>query len=618
MAFNYQKINTYFILSVKLIWSALIFLGLFVSGFMLLDSLAKGFDITDESYYLLSVMQPQNQLFETSHFGYALAPLYFLSGGNVISFKLLGILFLFFAGLLFTVLLKKYWQSWSHTVYQNSVILPSITALMYYHHWLLVPSYNWLAFVSTLLFGSGIFLFCQHNEALEKKQHLIFVVSSILVGFGGTLAFLAKPTTAFLLASIFLLWVCYHRHNKNILAFFITSGCIALAVLFIHSIISFSGPSGYLNDLRGSFESGELLGASHSFSEVNKSLWTSLSQMASLFIKFYVTRLLLLGYVVLLILKYTSNLLNQERYSLKPRAIHFFTSLVLFSWFLAILQANQIRIPHVLQIEGQLTPGSILVMMLWVFILASFLIHQLTENQNKKDFEHYKTILFLSFVLFLMSIAYVYGTNNLPMVHITGGSFFLILGIFYVSNWMFQQTNYIFYNKILSLLITLQLVLCMWHGYTHPYRLQGTILDQKIPITFLNGKVTLYTDNRTASYVKKLMSDAIANGWQKNIPLIDMTGGSPGALVILSARILGKGWFSGGYSGSSAYALDALKHMPSPLLQKAWVLTAPNGIISLDTSILKACNLDFPSHYTLVGEYMTAHRDEKQYLWKPL
>ena len=70
-------------------------------SFILISNISKGFDITDESYYLLAAMFP-NEMFSTvTHEGFYTGFLYNLSGHNLKYFRLLGIVLLIIVTYLF-------------------------------------------------------------------------------------------------------------------------------------------------------------------------------------------------------------------------------------------------------------------------------------------------------------------------------------------------------------------------------------------------------------------------------------------------------------------------------------------------------------------------------------
>ena len=80
----------------NLAWSASNRLLLFVPPailiylvFILGLNSSRGFDITDESFYVISASQPENILASTTQFGYYTGLLYLISGKNIAVFRIL-------------------------------------------------------------------------------------------------------------------------------------------------------------------------------------------------------------------------------------------------------------------------------------------------------------------------------------------------------------------------------------------------------------------------------------------------------------------------------------------------------------------------------------------------
>jgi hypothetical protein len=160
--------------------------------------------------------------------------------------------------------------------------------------------------------------------------------------------------------------------------------------------------------------------------------------------------------------------------------------------------------------------------------------------------------------------------------------------------------------------------LVLTSAYKNPYRLPAGVKNQIEPVTFAGSKRSVFVDKKTAKYVNDLKRIAFDAGWKRGIPLVDLTGGSPGATVILGGRILAIPWLLGGYKGSNNFAHSALKMVSSSTLHDSWVLTAPEGKRRLSSEILSRLGLDFPDAYKAVGKLRTGHRNEKQVLWRPL
>lgn len=98
--FILKHVNKLFLFS-----SLLIFVYIF---FLLISSISSGFDITDESYYILHA-QYQNDVYQViRRDGYYTGILYFFSNGNLALHRLFGILILVGVSLWFAIELCKY------------------------------------------------------------------------------------------------------------------------------------------------------------------------------------------------------------------------------------------------------------------------------------------------------------------------------------------------------------------------------------------------------------------------------------------------------------------------------------------------------------------------------
>ncbi len=621
----------------KLCWlnvsvQILIFIIVASSIFILFSSASKGFDITDESYYLLSASQPQNSFADMSHFGYVLTYLYALAGKNIALYRVLGMLFLFCAGLAFSFSFEKYWQSWSNT--ENncrlniSLILPgSVIVLIYYGQWwLLTPSYNWLALVAVLLAGTGLLYgFINHDTSQITKNSLSNIwAGSLLVGFGGALAFLAKPPAAALLALTVVLWVCCHWQNNKKIIFLLFAALTALVLLSLHARINFGGYWGFYKNLQESFAFAATLSEGLSLFEISQTALSSFIDFFALISHLLMFQIIFFLAVIFLIIG-----LAKPIKKMSSLISYTLTSVILFFWLLLILLQSQYGSSLGLSFFKQnfisLNIGSSLLMIYILLFVSATCIHVVDRRLNVTEIISYPRLAMLYTFLLLLTISFAYGSSNEILRQFSGASYFFMLGIFYISAWMINRHA----NNVLINLIVLAgaiNLLCLFlHGYDNPYRLVGNIGNQKSSITLLPSSGTLYVDKKTANYVNSLKSQALAAGWLPNTPLIDMTGATPGALVILNARILGKAWLLGGYSGSNKFASMALKSVSIDLLEKAWVLTSVykaqetpvDGRQALDSHVLNALHLSFPNNYTLVGEYKTGYRHETQQLWKP-
>jgi len=73
----------------------------------------------------------------------------------------------------------------------------------------------------------------------------------------------------------------------------------------------------------------------------------------------------------------------------------------------------------------------------------------------------------------------------------------------------------------------------------------------------------------------RLLADVAREHHLAGVPILDVTGASPGYVRQLGGRPVGSSWLLGAYPGSLDAALDAVHGDAPPLMDRAWVLDAP-------------------------------------------
>jgi hypothetical protein len=244
-------------------------------------------------------------------------------------------------------------------------------------------------------------------------------------------------------------------------------------------------------------------------------------------------------------------------------------------------------------------------------------------KNNKPDGNGYnrvqfRELLILYVFLLLLAVAYAFGSGNGLIRQMSGAFVFLSGASLYSAFWIDQYIEKKYLGSTVSLLLVLSVCLVLTLAYKDPYRLPARVKYQIEPVTFAGNKGSIFVDKKTAKYVNDLKRIAFDAGWKRGMPLVDLTGGSPGAMVTLGGKILCIPWLIGGYKGSNDFVLAALDMVSNSTLHVAWVLTAPGGSRGLSSEILSYLGLDFPDSYKAVGKLRTGHRNEEQVLWSPL
>jgi len=581
-------------------------LFIIVLGQLVLN-IAHGLDITDESYYILVAAHP-NELFSTvTHEGYYTGLLYFLSSYHLSYFRLLGILLLLGVSIWFTIELFKYISKKFDFSYQKLdkylFALPiAMGSLVYYQYWLLTPSYDWLALVSVILVIGSLFRVV-NRKIRNYNEFLTF--DYVILSFSLSLSFMAKPTTALGLTLLSIIFVIYEHKNINLKKSIISIIMLTGLIVSLHIVFLDGGFLAYYERLTEGMERQSLMDGSYTLGNRYNDLIILLK--AYFFEKFYyhrISNIIIYLFVVLVTMLYAL------RHKINARKIYLvlmFIILTIYAFFMFRYSINHNRLADMLWFNT---------IELLCINIGLVLIFVLFSKNKLQLLKHMFYILPLLFIILLGSFAVSFGTNNNILMHMISSIIFVIVAIL-IWNYIFEKTEEL--KLFVSLMGTISAVIIYFaiqNAYEHPYRLETSIKEQNQYIDFLGG---IYVDAGQKKYIKTLQSIAEKNK-KKNekISLIDMTGGTPAANVILDAEFFGEAWLLGYYKGSNEFVYRALSsYKNTNKLKNAWILTAPKGVLRLNLNILKKLGLDFPNDYVKIGIVKTTRRNEIQELWKP-
>ncbi len=581
--------------------------------FILIFNASHGFDITDESFYILWASQPEHVLASTTQFGYYTRLLYIISNESIATFRILGLLLLLSVGGFFFVALERYWMSLSGAVLHarlrwETICLILIGTLVYYRSWLLTPSYNWLALFCTLVVATGLLRVATNGVKDMRPNKMMFglLINGLLVGIGGGIAFMAKPTTALILSLVTLYWVVVHYQRfwwKSFLGIALTSAC---SVLFMHAIIFKGGIIPFYVQLREGMEIGKILGAGHSIGNI---FYQGLIDMKH--IPFRVFTLISAGFLIApFVLWMVRRNIGRNRETVAQFILSLF--LILFP----LVTCYRLWETGQWSRTGMGFSGFALLLALIFSALLSLLAWNKKSSESEKiPFMH---LAALSFFLFMLAVAYAFGSGNGLVRQMSGAYVFFAAGILYSAFWIDQYLDRKILWRIVPALVAISALLVMNTAFNHPYRLPEKISKQVVKTSFLASNGFLYVDKPTAGYINDLKRIALESGWKPGTSFIDLTGGSPGATVILGGRIMGVPWLLGAYKGSSKFAKTAIEMAPKSEQHTAWVLISPKGKIRIPSEFLLDLGIDFPECYEMVGKTKTGYRNEEQTLWRPL
>ena len=238
----------------KLILVALCSVGTLLIVSWLLRYAYYGFDFTDESFYLVWISNPFLYDGSITQFGFVYHPIYKLLGGDIATLRQVNILITFGLAL---GLVYSYLTSLTPVLKESRFTLLTLSAgfatsvFIHFDSWLVTPSYNSLALQSLLVSSVGLVF-------AEKCVCRASLIGWLLIGVGGWLAFMAKPSTALALAvCVFIYLLLARKFSIRMLAF--TVACV-LVLLLASALMIDGSVAGFVNRINLGIEFSKLLG----------------------------------------------------------------------------------------------------------------------------------------------------------------------------------------------------------------------------------------------------------------------------------------------------------------------------------------------------------------------
>lgn len=553
-----------------------------------------GFDFTDESYYLVWVANPGMYDWSLSQFGFLYHPFYVLFAGDVVFLRVFNI-FLTFAlswFLVDLVIRDSFSTSIVDSVRRISISFGfAVGGLVFFSVWIPSPSYNSLNFQAFIIVAIGLTL-------AQKQVGTQSVIGWLLIGVGGWLVFMAKPSSAAAIGvTAFIYIVLSHKINIRMMVLC----ALVLLALFVCSALLIDGSLiGFERRLQTALIFLNYLGGGHTVSEILRIDDFSVSK------RDFIIFISLLFYcsVSAVLLKFDNKFFRLFGVS--------FVALALAGLFLILVGGV------VLKSEYNNFSG----LLMFVIPAAMLLLGVCFYWKNFiSDFSRQRLLTASMFLL--LPHAYAFGTNNnYWQVGSAAGFFWLLAGLVLIAPVLRRHKAICIYLPLV-MLTQFVVVILVQRGMELPYRQPQSLRINSHSVEIGSHGSRLVLSDGYASYLEDAINVSRTAGFKSGTPVIDLTGQSPGILYSIGATNVGQAWTIGGYAGSFKLAVEALKKVPCEQLSLAWVLTEAGGPRSISDDIFSTFGASL-SDYVSVGSWATAKGaggyDErpKQSLLKPL
>ncbi len=540
-----------------------------------------GIDVTDESFYLVWIANPFAYPFSVSQFGFIYHPLFELVNGNVAWLRQANALLTFTLGwwvgylLLGKVVGQAVMNAWPRCVVAAAFATAGLASLVFDGTWLATPSYNSLAFQALLIASAG---FVMLADAMTSKSGR---AGWLLVGTGGFLAFMAKPTTAIALAIwtlTYLLLAGRFSLRGLALAVAVAAGLLGAAAFAIDGSFTV-----FFGRLKGGLELAGTIGSGHTLAAVlrlevlvlTRETWQALGATA---IAVAAGAILGNGGARLLVLAACAMALALAAASMA--AAH---GMLLLPWPAGPLQAISLAaIPVAILLAG---------------IVASLIRGWANPPRARWA---------LAITLVTLPYAYAFGTSNNYWIFIGTAGVFSVFGGLAIAELMRVRSGEPVALVWVGLATQLIAVSILCAGLQSPYRQPQPLALNDYSIEVGRPGSILVLSRDFGRYYADFRGAATGAGFQPGTPMIDMSGLAPGVLYAIGAVNAGQAWMLGGYPGSNDLAVAALGKAPCAQLATAWLLVDDESRGALSPEVLASFGANRTTDYGPAGEFRTA------------
>ncbi len=244
------------------------------------------------------------------------------------------------------------------------------------------------------------------------------------------------------------------------------------------------------------------------------------------------------------------------------------------------------------------------------FSLILILFYYFLSSQNFLN----KITLYV-FILLSLIFAYSFGSSNNLFLQ----SMFISI-LYFVIIYLLLVNIDTSFNRFQSMLIIFVLcchvIISLKNAFYKPYGYDAKINE------FIKTEVSIRNNERL--YISKEQSDFMNfirkvfknNNWERELPLIDLSGKLPGILYLLDARAVGNPWFNGYFEGSTNYARKIISLSSDEHIKKSWLIFSENEPDTISKQVIEERIGNLNENYYLFAKYN--YRKVNYTFWKPL
>ena len=558
-----------------------------------------GFDFTDDGFYLAWITFPEEYRSSISQFGFVYHPLFKILAEDIVLLRQVNVLLIFAIAFLLVIAAlnslsarqSESGPSLSAWRFLNPALVAASSALAFFDLWLPTPNYNSLAFVSLLVTAIGAML---SGRDLSRWS----VGGWVIIGVGGALTFLAKPTSAAVLACLVFIYVVAVR--KFSIGGLLVASLSAFLIMMGMALLVDGSPHVFLERYRSGIELAKLLTSGQPAEHLFRwDEYTLSEEQNGNFV-----RLLVLTFAMVVFSASTSVVLRVLSTAV-AMVVVVFTFCIGLGWVKPTISYEPFQ------------PLMFAVILIAVLV-AGLLFSRCRRGLLSRD------VLVTAFFFALLPYAYAFGTsNNYWQQGARAGFFWLLAGVVLRIAPAVKETAITsrFLTPVLAAGV-LATTGILFAATEHPYRQTAPLRAQVTATEFgVQGRQVMLTAD-AAAYVSKLRTIATNNGFVPGRPIVDLSGVSPGTVYALGGKAPGTAWLLAGYPGSGSFLKASLAKVGCEELAVSWILSEPGSPDTFSFEVLRPYGIDVMRDYADVGAVQSvrafAPARFEQRIYKPL
>lgn len=575
----------------------------------LISMFDRGFDVTDESFYILASQDPSGIYAFGSFWQFFTAPIFKAIGQNIVLFRLCGLVILTAAGIFFGFGLVKLLESF--TVLMRSrrsritaMAFTGMGSLVYYCWYLPTPSYN---LMTTAFLNASAGFFClalaRFSTPHEKMRAPVFWLFAAGLAIG--ICFFSKFPSGVALFLVYtcalLLWPPFSARRFWCSLAAMSAGVITLAVLYF---CFFQPPMIWILAFKRSLEIG-LTSRMYGFFLL-KNYFVSLRDLSCAtlvdFWQVYLMFFALAGSVLIL-----KRVRKASGVLIRGAMVVFFAFAVWKCFEMELFLGGGIH-------NYQLSKFYASWLLVFILALAGSVFFGKSAFKTVADTDFRRKVLAAG-LLGVLPIIGSFGTNADLLRHLLMnitpwfGLVFFLVSILSHRGWDFLTGR--IGLSVISFFACVQIISA---GIGHPYGLNAGILGQTVPTSIGTPPTTLKLDSKTSLFFGDIRQLAEKAGFGPGDNVLEFSS-MPGLIYILNAESLGVPWFN----LNTAWSHIANKMMLSSIapgeFRKAFIFESASR--KEDMPDFSPFGVVFPEDYTLCGELTSPSPRKTIRLWKP-